>query len=266
MPFYRYEPPDVLRMLIECYWIIEDDNPEPIQQKIIPDGFPEIIFHYGDSYRIKLGNEWELQTKSLLAGQLTNYFFLENTGRSGVLGIKLKPAAITHLFNISMRELTDKVVPLKTNVTGYLDEMEEEVFKTNDHTSMIGVVNRYLERLGKEFKPGAIDNAIRIIIETHGTVSVNELTEQTRTSERQLERLFNRYVGLSPKFYARVIRFSYIFKCINQKNFTWTDLGLEAGFYDQPHFIKNFKAFSGEEPSRYFFDQPSLANFFMKKP
>jgi len=265
MSFYRYEPPDVLRMLIECYWIIEDDNPVTVQQKIIPDGFPEIIFHYRDPYRIKLDNNWELQPKSLLAGQLTKFFYLENTGRSGVLGIKFKPTAITHLFNISMGELTDKVVALDSQIVS-LDTMETEMRKCTTHERMMEIINKQLTAIIGDFISGPVDEAVQLIIKTHGSVSVAELTEQVGVGERQLERLFHKYVGLPPKFYARVIRFSYIFHRIDEKKFTWTDLGLQVGFYDQPHFIKNFKAFTGEEPSQYFFNEPSLANFFMKKP
>lgn len=264
MPFFRYEPDPLLRKLIECYWIIEDTDTTIRQQKIIPDGFPEIIFHYGDPYRIKLVNHSELQPKSLLAGQLTKYFFLENTGRSGVLGIKFKPAAITTLFNISMHELTDKVVPLTSRINT-LSRMEVDLRKETQHERKIEVINRNLLSLSEKYKRGVVDEAVNLIFSTHGSISVTGLTDHLKTGERQLERLFKKFIGLPPKFYARVIRFSHIFQMVDAKKFTWTDLGLQAGFYDQPHFIKNFKAFTGEDPSRYFFDQPTLANFFMKK-
>ncbi|HEY3429586.1 MAG TPA: DUF6597 domain-containing transcriptional factor, partial [Cyclobacteriaceae bacterium] len=63
MQFSRIEPPNELRNIIEYYWIVEDSNKEPSLQKIIPDGFPEVIFHFGNPYRIKLTNKWELQEK-----------------------------------------------------------------------------------------------------------------------------------------------------------------------------------------------------------
>ncbi|MDZ7771238.1 MAG: DUF6597 domain-containing transcriptional factor [Balneolaceae bacterium] len=77
-----------------------------------PDGFPEIIFHYGDPYRIRLGEEWEIQEPSLFAGQITGHFFLENTGRSKMIGIKLMPAAVVQLTALDMSLYTDRVVPL----------------------------------------------------------------------------------------------------------------------------------------------------------
>jgi methylphosphotriester-DNA--protein-cysteine methyltransferase len=110
-----------------------------------------------------------------------------------------------------------------------------------------------------------IDQAIELIFETKGTIAVNELCVAVAVGERQLERAFKKYVGLTPKFYMRIIRFSHIFHAFTTGKDNWAQLGLEAGFYDQSHFIKNFKAFTGEDPSAYFFDDPTMANFFLKK-
>jgi AraC-like DNA-binding protein len=83
--------------------------------------------------------------------------------------------------------------------------------------------------------------------------------------ERYLQQLFQKYIGVSPKFFARIVRFSYIFKVIKDEDPNWADVVYEAGYYDQSHFIRNFKAFTGEDPSAYIFAEKSLANFFMKK-
>jgi AraC-like DNA-binding protein len=163
-----------------------------------------------------------------------------------------------------MRTLTDTVVDLRQNIPG-LHELEPELKRDRDHCRMITIVNDYLIRKASGFVPGVVDHAVLLIFSTQGKISIGEICDQTKTGERQLERLFNKYIGLTPKFYCRVIRFSHIFKVIENKKFSWTDLGLEAGFYDQPHFIRNFKAFSGEDPSKYFFNLPTLANFFLKK-
>ncbi|MDY8135884.1 helix-turn-helix domain-containing protein [Aquimarina sp. 2201CG5-10] len=84
-------------------------------------------------------------------------------------------------------------------------------------------------------------------------------------NERNLERFFKTYIGLTPKFYSRVIRFSNIFKLIQQEGFNWASIAYLAGFYDQSHFIKNFKEFTGEEPSKYGFEEENMANFFLKE-
>ncbi|SIN90855.1 AraC-type DNA-binding protein [Chitinophaga niabensis] len=262
MIFKRILPPPGLGRIIECYWIAESEDNRPAKEKIIPDGFPEMIFHYGDPYRINLhhGN-WELQTQSLLAGQIRRHFFLENTGKSGVLGIKLQPTALAHLFDISMHTLTDKVADLSTLLTVPLQTL---LCSAAPHDEKINALNQWFNTFPL---PGTnhAGKAIELIREYKGALSVADVIAQLGISERHLERLFKRYVGLSPKFYARIIRFNHIFHLNQERNPDWTHLAFNAGYYDQSHFIRNFKAFTGEDPSGYYFEEDNMANFFLQK-
>lgn len=263
MQFNRIEPPAELKHLVECYWIVKGNDPTPSLQKIIPDGFPEIIFHFGDPYRIELKNEWETQAISLVAGQITKYFFLENTGPSDILGIKLKPTALTQLFGTNMSLLKDEVISFSVFGNKVLNKINQLIREVNDSNDRIRIINEHLTKLSIQINP--VEKAIESIFLSNGMLTVTSICEQCEITERQLERHFKKYIGLSPKFYARLIRFSYIFQIAQETKLSWTEVGLESGFYDQPHFIKNFKAFTGEDPSRYFFDEPNLANFFLKK-
>lgn len=267
MLFKRISPAPGLEQIIECYWIIENDDPAPQLQKIIPDGFCEIIFHYGDPYRIQLKADWETQSHSLLAGQIRQYFFLENTGISGVTGIKLQPAALTHLFNLDMHLFTDRVVPLPETLGKRLEALEQSLLATRDHDVVVSLLDEYFTKLlsTTAYVPNAADNAVQLIFSHKGMIPVKDIIAQLGTSERQLERVFKKYIGLSPKFYARIIRFSTIFQLIRENAPEWVGLAYESGFYDQSHFIRNFKAFTGEDPSQYGFSEQNMANFFLKK-
>jgi AraC-like DNA-binding protein len=264
MEFRRIHPPAELRKLVECYWIARNPDPAPVLQKIIPDGFPELIFHFGDPYRIQLADTWEQQANNLLAGQITKFFFLENSGTSDILGIKLNPAAVTQLFDINMSALCDRVVPLDEVGHPWLLNVHRIIREAGDHEMRIQLFNQQLINF-QSIKNNPLERAIEAIQQSRGAISVSALCQQCGFSERQAERYFKRYIGLPPKFFARVIRFSHIFQVAREKKLSWSEVGLESGFYDQAHFIKDFKAFSGEDPSRYFFDEPTLANFFMKK-
>ncbi|NJM25806.1 MAG: AraC family transcriptional regulator [Bacteroidia bacterium] len=268
MAFTQLLPQAEARQLVSCYWFVDDDGTTPVEQKIVPDGYPEIIFHFGDPYEIKLRDTWSLQTRELLAGQLTRYFHLRNTGTSGIVGIKLQPTAIAHLFNCTMSDITDSVVNFRGTLPAAFamlnPAIESYIFGRNK-TVLAGQLDHLFTARSLLSRPLAVDAAVKQIIDSNGNLNVEEMCDANAISERQLERQFRRYVGLSPKFYARVIRFSYIFQLVNAPGFSWTDLSLEAGFYDQPHFSKDFKAFTGEEPSRYHFNEETLANFFMKR-
>ncbi|HEV8284257.1 MAG TPA: helix-turn-helix domain-containing protein [Chitinophagaceae bacterium] len=267
MFFKRIEPDPVLKHIIECYWIVEDENSTPKQQKIIPDGFTEIIFHFGDPYRIKLSKQWELQSKSLVAGQITKHFLLENTGTSSVLGIKLRPASLTHLYNLDMHLLTDYVPDIRSILQQQLSPIEMAIRQLDDHPEKINKIEEYFKNLPalKSWKITSADKAIDLIFEKKGMVTVAELCSSSGIGERQLENLFKKYVGLSPKFFSRIIRFNYIFELVQENKQTWSALAYEAAYYDQSHFIRNFKKFTGESPSSYSFDEQNMANFFLNK-
>jgi AraC-like DNA-binding protein len=261
MYFKRINPTPENSRWIECFWIIENDDVTPVIQKIIPDGFPEIIFHFGDPYRINLNDAWEIQTNSLLAGQISKYFFLENTGKSSMLGIKLKPAALASIIGIDMETLTDKVYALPRP----LMDLGTAISNAGNFEDRISAANQYFAEFKDHELNRPIDKALKMIFETKGLVTVTEMANAVGLSERQLERLFKKHVGLSPKFYCRIIRFRSIFQLHEQGDPSWLDLAYEAGYADQSHFIRNFKAFTGDDPTSYGFDEKNMANFFMKK-
>ena len=264
MTFQRFEPKKELQHLVECFWVVSDPDTASTEQKIIPDGYPEIIFHFGDPYKIRLEDKWVVQTNSLLAGQISKHFFLRNTGKSEIFGIKMKPAAVTYLFGISMEIAKDAVLDLNLSI--------ECMSAWHQKLATLGAEHRRkwaeqeLERLPFNVpKDPAIDKAINAVFDSYGLATIAEICDKANVHERQLERLFKRFIGLSPKFYARIIRFSQIFQKLQDKRHSLAALGLSSGYYDQSHFTKNFKAFTGEDPGKYFFDEPTLANFFLKK-
>jgi len=267
MFFKRFAPDHELEPFIECYWIVEDDDTTPRQQKIVPDGFNEIIFHLGDPYRIRLYDQWELQSTSLLAGQIRKHFFLENTGGSNIVGIKLKPTALTHLFGLNMHQFTDKVIDLTSSPGQHFLATAHQLRETNDHKAKINLLNNHFKRLLHlvSFQETGADRAIEIIFAKHGMIPVSAIARVAGVGERQLENLFKKYIGLSPKFYSRIIRFNYIFSLVQENNQSWSGLAYEASFFDQSHFIRNFKDFTGENPSDYAFNEKNLANFFLQK-
>lgn len=269
MLFKRVAPTEKLKSFIREYWMVEDDDPSPTLQKIIPDGFCEIIFHYGDVYRINLHGDWETQSRMLFAGQITDHFYLENTGRSGIVGIKLQPAAFYNLFGIEMSQFTNRVVELNSILSnGLLKGTNGIIEKNIDPEKRIELVETWLLDIlnQQEIKLTIkIQQALNIIFEQNGMADIENIAEKINYTRRHLEREFKKVVGLTPKFFSRIIRFNYIFQLMKQEDASWISIALDSGHFDQSHFIKNFREFTGEEPSQYGFDEMNLANFFLKK-
>jgi AraC-like DNA-binding protein len=268
MIYHRQTPSPATAHLVNCYWHIDSEgNTEVATQKIVPDGYPEIILHYGDAYEINLTGEWQLQGSYLLAGQLRSYFHLRNTGRSGMIGIKLQPSALTHLLGIDQSKLSGSVVALPDEIQSTMATVISMLKPDLDSKVIFEKLDEIFENLATQAATDArpIDKAIALVIEKHGNLGLDALTAATQCSERQLERLFQRFVGLTPKFYCRIVRLAYIFELMQEGDKSWSDLVYDSGFYDQSHFIKNFKEFTGEDPSSYGFEERNMANFHLKK-
>lgn len=271
MDFTRITPHPDLEEFIECYWMMYSDDSLPMVEKVIPDGFTEIIFNYRDVYQSKIGGDWNLQSPNLIAGQLRTFFYLQNTGATGSVAIKLKPAALTQLFGFHMDHYVDKIVDLDTFSNPALKQLKEKVVTSvgignnkQDHF-IKKLLDDYFGTLIQTAPENPLKEPLDLIFRSNGMVTVAEMAAIARIGERQLERLFKKYIGISPKYYARIIRFNYIFKLIKSKKSSWTEIVYQSGYYDQSHFIRNFKAFTGEDPSSYFFEKKNMANFFLNK-
>lgn len=266
MIFGSHPPIKELKTIIKEFWVYENPDETPSVQKVIPDGYSEIIIHYGDICRINLKGSWEDQERLLFSNQISSFFHLENTGRSAMIGVKLFPEAGFELFGKDMADCTDQVLPLESLGvdTSSIHELIDPDITTR---ARIESLENWIIQLNENI-PGGIDivkEATKRIFESNGMIDVQEISNDLNISIRQLERQFKKVVGTTIKFFSRIIRFNYIFQLMEKNEMSWIQIALESGFFDQSHFIKNFKEFTGEEPSSYGFDDQTLANFFLKK-
>jgi transcriptional regulator GlxA family with amidase domain len=104
------------------------------------------------------------------------------------------------------------------------------------------------------------------MLQKDGMIPIERLQKMAGISERQLERQFQTQVGLTPKFFSRLLRFQKVFKAVMQnRNLGWSFIASECGYYDQAHFIHDFKSFSGQNPSAYFNEDHRMAEYFTRK-
>lgn len=268
MIYFQKEADQRLSQIIKSFWLIDGENNSTInQEKIIPDGYPEMIFHYRKPYRSNINGDWILQKKYIIAGQIRNHFFLENTGELGMFAIKFQPWALKLLFGIDMHSISDKVIPIDDKLTNVLAPIKNTATASITFEAKVNAIEDWFLCFLRE-SPLQItrgQKAAQLIIEKKGAISIEEVLDQTGINERTLERYFKSHIGLTPKFYSRIIRFAHIFKLVQESNNNWSQLTYQAGFYDQSHFIKNFKEFTGEDPSNYGFSEKTMANFFLRE-
>ncbi len=121
----------------------------------------------------------------------------------------------------------------------------------SDLDRLIVVESFLIQRLNIRLNQRQIILAVEIIKKHAGNLKITMLAQQLKISQCQLEKRFRKIVGASPKKFASIVRFRNVLNIAHGER-SMTQLGLEAGFFDQAHFIKDFKSFTGITPEQYF--------------
>lgn len=265
MTYTKYEPSEKLSSFVVCYFIWESEIKEELLVQSPPSGYNGLVFNYSDPY-------WAYQSimqkeevpLAFASGQFTSNYHLEIKGKIGIIGVVLNPPSLYNLLGFNMAALVNK----RLNLVHLLGEMALKIhLKINMATEAEAKINILEDFLSgylvtAQSKQSIIDNTIDFIDQNCGMVSIEEVLTKFKFSRRYLEKKFLEKVGISPKLYARIKRFSYLSNIVaNSKKIDWQDIVFENGFHDQSHLVKDYKAFNQMSPSHYHQKHRELIRF-----
>lgn len=266
MNYQTFQPHQDLVSLIKCYWILESPKEEnPQRQTIVPDGCMEMIFHYGDLYKQYMDNgDGIVQPRSCVFGQLTQPLEIEPTGITGIFSVRFHHDGFIPFATIPIKEMDNKAVSLEKLFGKDGIELEKKVLSSETIEEKIVAVESFLlQRLNTETIDKIVQSTVDTLLTANGQISVNELSKQININRRQLERKFSSAIGLSPKQLSKTIRLQNALKLLLNKEFTsLTALAYEGEYYDQAHFIKDFKEFTGLTPKEFYGENLKMSTLF----
>jgi hypothetical protein len=219
---YREYAPDVrLAPFVKCLWTLRGTDEDPRSERILPDGSFEVIFHLGDPF-LQSGTA---QPAAMLMGEIRRAVVIRPSTRADVLGIRFKPGGASGLFDMPMRELCGVVAPLDDVARG----LAAPIFEARDRVAAgQAMLARRVTAVDR-----VVSRAVTIIEERRGDTRIRELASQIGTTERTLERSFDKHVGVSPKTFARIVRLQATLR------------GEDAGYYDDAHRLHEFRELAG---------------------
>lgn len=269
MDYQVFEPRQELSTLIKCYWTLEgpiEENPQ--KQTIVPDGCIEMIFNHGDLYKQYTENGKNIiQPRCFVFGQLTRPLIVEPTGATRIFSVRFQPQGFLPFATIPIKEMENTAVPLKRLFGKNGQEIEHEMLNADSTGKRIKYIEAFLlNRLANtETLDRIIKSAVDTILTANGQLSVNELSIQTNINRRQLERKFSYAIGLSPKQLSRTIRLQATLKMLLNGKFTnLTALAYQGDYYDQAHFIKDFRELTGLTPKEFYGDHLKMSSLFYR--
>ncbi len=268
MDYNTYAPGETMQNFLKCFWTLDSPATTPAEkQRIVPDGCMEMIFHYGDLYKQFAADGTEIiQPRCFIFGQVTIPLEIEPTGSTGIFAARFHPDGFTPFSTISPREMENKAIALSLLFGDKGLLLEKAVLNAVTTEERIQLIERFL--IDRLHLPETIDritqSSVALMMRLNGQLSVEELSEKLQINRRQLERRFSSAIGLSPKQLAKIIRLQATLKMLEKKQFTsLTSLAYENGYFDQTHFIKDFKEFTGMSPKQFYAGNLKMSALFI---
>jgi AraC-like DNA-binding protein len=270
MIHYAEFPPASLSPFIECIWLLKSHTDYFNKRElIIPGGRIEMIFNLGDGVEwidSQTGTAVRANTGAYLLGPRNRPFFVEHQGAVHVIGVRFRHGGLSAMTPMPMTLLMNAVISADHVFGREIHPLVSMLADDHDDPGMIAVIEDFLAIKLQE--DPEMQGNLRLISWVKDaasvTSSVNILSENTGVHYKKLERIFARYTGYNPKNFSRVIRFYKAAKQIHKAPRALTGVGLNNGYYDQSHFIRDFKAFTGKSPSQFSLENPTIANLLLK--
>ncbi|HEX8197080.1 MAG TPA: AraC family transcriptional regulator [Pyrinomonadaceae bacterium] len=241
--YLEYSPSPRLNPFVASYWSLQvPEIKEPEKYRVLPDGCIDLIF---DNISRPLG---------VIVGSMTKSVMVTLQPNARYFGVRFRPGGASSFLNISLKEIADTQIKSEDVWRNAYSEFSD-VMDNKQVKRQIETVENLLE---KQLSNNAIGNrkvqaAITLLNAHDGNYSVNMLSKTLEISRQHLNRIFTEAVGLNLKMFSRIVRLQAALKCARRAPVNdWALFALENGYYDQAHFISDFKDLTGVTPSNFF--------------
>jgi AraC-like DNA-binding protein len=243
--------------IVTAYWRAFGDGSSVPSSAVLPDGHVEVVFNLGDPVGLAGPAFNGFQPKRAVVGPLSKALRLDYRGLVDTVGIRFHPARGAGFLGKLATELAERLLPL-SRVCVDLDRAFAQLF--SDHPSMDkdecrDAVDRVLlDQLPHALPPDTeVIAAVDRLTGSEALPLVKQVADESGISSRQLQRRFRSAVGMTPKRFARVVRFARVWHLASiSPRHRWAALAAESGFADQAHLVREFRAFGAEPPTHVF--------------
>ena len=239
--YQQFRPHNALSPYIDAYWTVTGSNPNPVPGTILPDGCVDIILNYGPSFPAQRDQIMRTE-EAWLVGTMTRYKDLVRPPATRLTGIRFRPGGFSFFFDHSfLKNTADQTV-----------EFDKSLLPALRSGNPATILNQFFaDRLSAPSQP--LQPYIEDIYRSKGRLTVSSLAKQRFVTIRQLERLFQLHLAISPKEFISFVRYQYAASALRSRpaGATLLDIACACGYYDHAHLTNEIKKYSGSTPLSY---------------
>ena len=256
MVYIRHIPAPPLDNHIDYFYYLDGSMPYP-REKILPTGWLDLEVNFGGAIRIyDAGGTKSVATcvDSWWAGVWSTYGTVEWPINIQLIGIHFKPGGAYPFLNFPLSELHNQIISTEAIWGASVTELRERLYAAPTIQARLALLEQLLLARLCEVPHGltAVRYAVREIVEHHGALSIQALSDHIGISQNHLLTQFKRMVGISPNALACLYRLKHVLHSIDPtQSVDWTLIADQAHYYDQSHFSNDFKTFTGHSPTDY---------------
>lgn len=266
MNCFIHKPKGLLSEYVKSIWIMDNFKKccNDICIPLIPSGCVEIVIHFDGKGKYSVNNSSDhLITNASASGQKLNQKKYYSINSAGILAVILQPDASNIILGMPSNLISNTTINLTDVFGNSVNNLIEQIHNETDKNTIISNVEKFFTSKIVNTKDTRIAQFVKDISSSGGCNNLLKVASELNLSLRQLERKVFEVVGISPKEFSRIVRFqkSLFIKQHNPK-INLTSLSYECGYFDQSHFIKEFKSISGYAPKEFFKLSPAFSDYY----
>ena len=266
MYYKEFSPGSILKKYVQCYFVCENNDIENTEDKVFASGVIEIMFNIGadGTQQIDNGN---LTTKPdiQLWGQTIQPLTFKTFEKHAMLGIRFFTHTAACFFNEPISQFNDRIIDFVDIGGAEAVLLYSQLRDVNLLTRRIELIEAFL--MQRLFRFNHKFNKLKLVSEVMQDLRKDDFLENISSvassygiSSRYLQKIFFDYSGLSPNLFTKIARFQKSMQLVADNYVSLTAIAYQCGYFDQSHFIKDFKFFSGSTPSAF---SPETSTDFM---
>lgn len=234
-----------------------------VMERVIPTENIQLMFHYKNPFVVFHSNDSVIkQPRSIISGLSNNYSDVSTAGETGVVFISFHTTGACHFFNFPLSEIENLSVDLTDIFNSEISQIEELLYLKDTIKEKVTVIENFLIRRYfpiPSHDDSLIQTGVEIVKNCKGQTNAKYLSDCLYISPKTLERKFAKYLGKTTKQLIKLMRFQEVlhdFSCVNELSLT--EHAYKNGYFDQSHFIHDFKSYTGYTPKEFYTKYPDF--------